>query len=107
LTTRVLVELFGIIVAGFLAFFVGIALKACMILLWLCEIRWVIDVASLAVAAIVYAFTGKLHDLTLALVYLRYAAGPFVITCVLAYHHGKIVDLRKQRIVGRPLGFRQ
>ena len=64
---RVLVELCGIIVAGFLAFFVGIAFIAGMILLWLCGIAGSLMLLVSLFAATIYAVTGKHHDLTLAL----------------------------------------
>jgi hypothetical protein len=104
LTMRVLVDLCGIIVAGFRTFFVGIALIACMILLWLCGIAGSLMLLVSAFAATMYAITGKHHDLTLALGYLCYAAVPFVIIFALTYYQGKIVDSRKQRLAYAPVG---
>jgi len=103
LTKRVLVDLCGIIVAGFLTFFVGIALIACMVLLWLCGIAGSLLLIS-AFAATMHAATGKHRDLTLALGYLFYAAVPFVIIFALIYYQGKIVDSRKQRLAYEPVG---
>jgi hypothetical protein len=87
---RVAAELCAIVVAGFLAFLLGIAVIAGMILLWLCGIAGSLMLVVSLFAAMMYAVTGKHHDLVLALGYLCYAAVPFVVIFAVTYYQGKI-----------------
>jgi len=91
---RALSELAGVIVAGFVAFFAGIAFVLGLLFLWLCGLASALCLIVAVVAGIMYAFTGNHHDAMIALGYLGYAAVPFVMTFVLTYYHGKISDDR-------------
>jgi len=94
---RALSELAGVIVAGFVAFFAGIAFVLGLLFLWLCGLASALCLIVAVAAGIMYAFTGNHHDAMIALGYLGYAAVPFVMTFVLTYYHGKISDGRQQR----------
>ncbi len=95
---RALRELAGVIMAGFLTFFGGIALAGGFLLLWLCGLASGLCLMVAMFAGAMFWFTGKAHDGQIALTYLAYAAVPFVLTFVIGYYRSKL-GRRSQRLI--------
>jgi membrane protein implicated in regulation of membrane protease activity len=89
-------ELAGVILAGFLTFFGGIALAIGFVLLWLCGIASGLCLMVAMFAGVMYGITGKLHDGQIALTYLSYAAIPFVLAFIFGYYRNKLARTANQ-----------
>lgn len=87
---RALRELAGVIVAGFVAFFGGLALASGILLLWLCGLASGLCLMVAMFAGAMFWFTGKAQDGQIALTYLVYAAVPFVLIFAIGYYRSKL-----------------
>jgi hypothetical protein len=94
---RAVSELIWVIVAGFVAFFGGIVFLLGLLALWLCGLASALCLMVAAFAGVMYGITGVPHDAELAVVYLVYAAVPFVVTVVVSYYWAKFREGRRQR----------
>jgi len=94
---RALSELAGMIVAGFAAFFGGIAIVLGLLFLWLCGLASALCLMVAVFAGVMYWITGIAHDGRIALAYLGYAAVPFVLTFIFGYYLSKFSQARRQR----------
>jgi hypothetical protein len=101
---RAVSELVGVIVAGFAAFFGGIVFLLGLLVLWLCGLASALCLMVAVFAGVMYWVTGARHDAQLALVYLVYAAVPFVATVVVSYDWAKFTEGRRQRQALRNIG---
>ena len=86
---RAVSELAGVIVAGFGAIFGVIAVVLGFLFLWLCGLASALCLMVAVFAGVMYWITGTPHDGHIALVYLAYAAMPFVLTFVIGYYRSK------------------
>lgn len=93
---RAVSELIGVIVAGFVAFFGGIVFLLGLLALWLCGLASALCLMVAAFAGVMYGITGVPHDAQLAVVYLVYAAMPFVVIVVVSYYWSKFREGRLQ-----------
>ena len=93
---RALSELAGVIVAGFAAFFGGILMVAVMLVLWLLGLASALMLMVSGFAGMMYLATGKAHDGQIALVYLGYAAVPFVVSFVFHVYRDKFTRARQR-----------
>jgi hypothetical protein len=87
---RALRELTGVVVAGALAFFGGIALVLGFFALWLCGTASALCLMVSGFAGVMYWVTGKPHDGQIALTYFGYAAIPFVLTFMAGFYRRKV-----------------
>ena len=87
---RALSELFGVIVAGVVAFIGGIAFVVVVLLLWVLGLVSALFLMVSAFSTVMYAFTGSHHAGVLALTYLGYAAVPFVMAFVFHVYRLKL-----------------
>ncbi|MBE7158842.1 MAG: hypothetical protein INR62_10505 [Rhodospirillales bacterium] len=94
---RALKELLAVIVAGFVAFFGGILFLVGLVFLWICGGASALLLMVSAYGAVMYAFTRGHHAGVIALVYLVYAAVPFVVAVVISYYWSKFTDPTRQR----------
>jgi hypothetical protein len=94
---RAVSELLGVIVAGFVAFFGGIVFLLGLLALWLCGLASALCLMVAVFAGVMYGITGVPHDAQLAVVYLVYAAVPFVVIVVVSYYWSKFREGRRQR----------
>jgi hypothetical protein len=94
---RAVSELIGVIVAGFVAFFGGIVFLLGLLALWLCGLASALCLMVAVFAGVMYWITGVTHDAQLAVVYLVYAAVPFVVIVVVSYYWSKFREGRRQR----------
>jgi hypothetical protein len=82
-------ELGAVIVAGFVGFFSGILMIGAVLTLWFLGIVSALMLMVSGIAGTMYMVTGKPHDAHTALVYLGYAAVPFVASFVFHVYRGK------------------
>ena len=94
---RTLRELGTVIVAGFVAFLSGLVMIGAVLILWLLGLVSVLMLMVSAFGGVMYLITGKAHDAHVAVVYLGYAAVPFVASFVFHVYRGKWVDGRQRR----------
>ena len=94
-------ELAGVVTAGVLAFFGGIALLAGILLLWGCGLASGLCLIVAIFSGVMYGITGKVHDGRLALTYLAYAAIPFVLTFMAGYYRSKLGGAPNQDLARR------
>jgi hypothetical protein len=99
-----LLELAGVIAAGFAVFFGGILFMLGLVVLWLCGLASALCLMVALVAGLMYWGTGTPHDGQLAVVYLVYAAVPFVVVFVLSYYWTKFTAARQRRRALRAIG---
>ena len=74
-----LLELVGVIVAGFAAFLGMLLGLLGLLVLWLCGLASVLCLMVALFAGVMYWLTGTPHDAQIAVAYLVYAAAPFVV----------------------------
>jgi hypothetical protein len=86
---RAIRELAGVIVAGVLTFFGGIAFVVAFAMLWACGVASGLCLMVALFAVVMFGITGKPHDSQIALTYLGYAAIPFALTFVAGYYQSK------------------
>jgi hypothetical protein len=101
---RAVSELAWVIVAGFAAFFGGIVFLLGLLALWLCGLASALCLMVAVFAGVMYGITGAPHDAQLAVVYLVYAAVPFVVIVVVSYYWTKFAQGRRQRQALRHIG---
>jgi hypothetical protein len=99
-----LIELVGVILAGFAAFFSGIVFLLGLVVLWLCGLASALCLMVAIFAGVMYWITGTPHDAQLAVVYFVYAAVPFVASFVLSYYGNKVIEGRRRRQALRNIG---
>jgi hypothetical protein len=88
---KALQELAGIILAGIVAFFGGIAFLAIVLLLWLFGLASALCLMVSVFGAAMWCFTGSHHAAVIALAYLGYAAIPFVLAFVFHVYRLKLM----------------
>ena len=86
---RALRELAGVITASVFAFFGGIGLAVALVFLWICGVIGGLFLMVALFAGLMFGITGKAHDGQIALMYLAYATGLFVLTFVAGYYQSK------------------
>jgi hypothetical protein len=96
-TMRALRELGIVIVAGFVASFSGLLMIGAVLILWFLGLVSALMLMVSAFGGVMYLITGKAHDAHLAMVYLGYAAVPFVASFVFHVYRGKWIDGRQRR----------
>ena len=101
---RALLELAGVIVAGFGAFFGGIAVVLGFLFLWLCGLASALCLMVAVFAGVMYWITGTPHDGQLALIYLGYASVPFALTFIIGYYRSKFGQTWQERGMPRRFG---
>jgi ABC-type amino acid transport system permease subunit len=101
---RAVSELIGVIVAGFVAFFGGILFLLGLLALWLCGLASALCLMVAAFAGIMYGITRVSHNAQLAVVYLVYAAVPFVVIVVVSYYWTAFREGRRQRRALQTIG---
>jgi hypothetical protein len=94
---RALKEMAGVVATGLLAFFGGIAFALGAMLLWACGLASVLCLGVAAFAGVMYGLTRRPHDAQIALVYLGYAALPFMLTFAAGFYRSKLSQGRRQR----------
>jgi uncharacterized membrane protein YphA (DoxX/SURF4 family) len=87
---RALKELAGVVAAGVLAFFGGIAIIFGLLLVWASGLVGGLCLTVAIIAGLMYGITGKSHDGEIAPTYLGYAALPFVLTFIAGHYQTKI-----------------
>jgi hypothetical protein len=83
-------ELAGVIIAGFAAFFGGIALAIGFVLIWLCGLTSGLCLMVALFSGVMFWITGKAHDGQIALTYLIYASVPFTLAFLAGYYRSKL-----------------
>jgi hypothetical protein len=96
-------ELAAVIVAGYAAFFGGIALAVGFVLLWLCGLASGLCLMVAMFAGAMFWFTGKAHDGQIALTYLVYSSVPFILTFIAGYYRSKFGHRSRNLIKGHSL----
>jgi hypothetical protein len=99
-----LIELVVVILAGFAAFFGGIVFVLGLVVLWLSGLASALCLMVAIFAGVMYWVTGAPHDAQLAVVYLVYAAVPFVASFVLGFYWNKFNESRRHRQALRNIG---
>jgi amino acid transporter len=94
---RALRELGTVVVAGFVAFFSGLLMIGAVLILWFLGLVSTLMLIVSAFGGLMYLMTGKAHDAHVALVYLAYAAVPFVASFAFHVYRGKWTDGRRRR----------
>ena len=102
-----LTELLGVLVAGFLGFFVMLAYVAGFLLLLSCGFACAGFLMVALFSMGMWLFTHDAHALQMMLGYFAYAGGAFAAIAALAYYHGKFADgvktKREQRVALRQI----
>ena len=93
---RELRELGIVIVAGFATFLSGLLMIGAVLILWFLGLVSALMLLVSAFAGVMYLITGKAHDAHIAVVYLGYAAVPFVVSFVFHVYRGKWADGRQR-----------
>ena len=92
-----LIDLAGVIVAGFVAFLIGILMAGVVLVLWFLGLVSALMLMVSAFGGVMWLCTGKAHAAQIALGYLGYAAVPFVISFVFHVYLQKWTEGRQQR----------
>src|SRR5579859_4669125 len=97
-----LTELLGVLVAGFLGFFVMLAYVAGFLLLLACGFACAGFLLVALFSMVMWLFNHDAHAFRIMLGYFAYAAGAFAAIAALAYYQGKFADgvktKREQRV---------
>ena len=101
---RGLGKLGTVIVAGFVAFFSGLLMIGAMLILWFLGLVSALMLMVSAFGGLMYLITGKAHNAHIALMYLGYAAVPFVASFVFHVYRGKWAYGRQRRSQQSRLG---
>ena len=103
-----LTELLGVLVAGFLGFFVMLAYVAGFLLLLACGFACAGFLLVALFSMGMWLFTHDAHAFRMMLGYFAYAGGAFAAIAALSYYHGKFADgvktKREQRVALRQIG---
>ena len=103
-----LTELLGVLVAGFLGFFMMLAYVAGFLLLLACGFACAGFVLVALFSMGMWLFTHDAHAFRMMLGYFAYAGGAFAAIAALSYYHGKFADgvkaEREQGIALRQIG---
>jgi hypothetical protein len=89
-------EFVSVVLAGFAAFFGGILLMLGFVVLWICGLVSSLFLMVSAFAGIMYMAFGTHHAAVIAVVYLGYAAVPFVAIFVSSYYYQKLIEPPQQ-----------
>jgi hypothetical protein len=92
-----LTELLGVLVAGFLGFFVMLAYAAGVLLLLACGFACAGFLLVALFSMVMWLFTHDAHTFRTMLGYFGYAGGTFAVIAALSYYHGKFADGVKAR----------
>lgn len=103
-----LTELLGVLVAGFLGFFVMLAYAVGFLLLLACGFACAGFLLVALFSMATWLFTHDAHAFRMMVGYFGYAAGVFAVIGALSYYHGKFVDgvkaKRGQRVALHQIG---
>ena len=94
---RALRDLGTLILGGFVTFFSGLLMIGAVLILRLLGLVSALMLMVSAFGGVIYLVTGKAHDGRIALVYLGYAAVPFVASFIVHVYRGKWADRRQRR----------
>jgi hypothetical protein len=89
---RALAELLGVLVAGFLSFFVMLAYVAGFVALLACGFACAGFLLVALFSMAMWLSTHDAHAFRMTLGYFVYAGGAFAIIATLTYYHGKLKD---------------
>jgi hypothetical protein len=92
-----LTELLGVLVAGFLGFFVMLAYVAGFLLLLACGFACAGFLLVALFSMGMWLFTHDAHAFRMMLGYFAYAGGAFAVITALSYYHGKFADAVKAK----------
>src|ERR1700712_5039053 len=90
-------EFVSVVLTGFAAFFGGILFVLGFVFLWICGLISSLFLMISAFAGIMYMAFGTHHAAVIAVVYLGYAAVPFVVIFVSTYYYQKFVEPPQRR----------
>ena len=92
-----LAELLGVLLAGFIAFFVMLASVAVFLLMLACGFLCAGFLLVALFSMVVWLFTRDAHALHVMLGYFIYAGGTFAVIGALSYYQGKLMDGMRAR----------
>lgn len=94
---RALGELIGVLLVGFIAFFVMLASVAVLLLMLACGFVCAGFLLVALFSMVVWLFTRDVHALHVMLGYFGYAGGTFAVISALSYYYGKFMGGVKAR----------
>ena len=101
-------ELLGVLVAGFLGFFVLLTYVAGFLLLLACSFACAGFLMVALFSMVMWLFSHDTHTFRTMLGYFGYAGEAFAVIAALSYYHGKFADgvktKREQRVALRQIG---
>jgi len=94
---RAISELIGVLIAGFIAFFVMLGYAAGLLLLLACGFVCAGFLLVALFSMVMWLFTRDAHALHVMLGYFGYAGGTFAVITAIFYYHAKFRDGMKAR----------
>jgi hypothetical protein len=109
--TRALAELVGVLIAGFVAFFLMIAYAAGFLMLLACGFACAGFLLVALFGMIMWLFTHNVHAFHVMVGYFAYAGAAYAVIAAMSYYHGKLNDHlsarpRRQAALRRKAGLR-